>query len=242
MPLMASNSADEKKTKKEIRAEQDQAVIETYANIAAARDQMHSLIPAVQQAEDILNQWFEATNPSGGTRATAKGQNPIYQATKKLRAKFTAMQFEMDRFEEVLKIEWAVEQNKSLEKRDVFLARKVVEMNKYSKQFKTEVKKHLRDARIRIPGFNDDEVWDDNTEVVAEEDDGDESGDEEDEYGDDTGDAEEDGNENQSTPQDKGKSKVDDKDAALPEEKAKKAKKRGKKKKPNRKSKKGKRK
>lgn len=158
----------EKEEEEEIKEEQDQEVIDMYANINSIRDTMRNLTPSVQQNEDEHNRWFDATYPSSGKKATAKGKHHTYQAIKKVRARFTATQLDMDQYETELNNEWAVEKSKTWHERDAYLEKAVTKINDYCKRFKTELKELLRQAGIHVPELEDDEEWDEDEEAAGE--------------------------------------------------------------------------
>lgn len=180
---MPRKSASEKKEAKEIRAEQDQLVTNTYADIAAVKTHLRDLEPAVQATETRLNQVFDTMPLSSAKKATAKGKHLPYQAIKRLRATINATQLKVDQFEKELTTEWKTEKNKSLEKRDMYLEGMVVELNETTKQFKVDAKKHLKDAGIRIAGWEGDEKTGEGSQAKAHADAQNEVKDEEEEMG-----------------------------------------------------------
>ncbi|KAH7380438.1 hypothetical protein DE146DRAFT_637451 [Phaeosphaeria sp. MPI-PUGE-AT-0046c] len=150
-------TAEEKAEAKKIRAEQEQLLTNTYADTAAVKNILRDIGPAVQATEARFTQKFDVLSLTPAQKTAAKAISVPYQSIRELRANINALQLMVDEFEEGLTTEWKSEQKKSLEKRDVYLKKKVVEMNELSKRFRADVKRNVKGAGIRIPGWEDDE-------------------------------------------------------------------------------------
>lgn len=121
-------TAEEKAEVRKLKAEQEQLVTDTYGDITAVKNLLRDISPAVQATEASFTQQFDALSLTPAKKAAAKAISVPYQSIRELCANINALQMMVDEFEDRFTTEWRSEQKKSLEKREVYLKRKVVEI------------------------------------------------------------------------------------------------------------------